>query len=627
MPNNSNAPMPHYADMERLILGAILVTESASSLDSVSSQLSPGDFYIPSNRQIFESLLRIRGKGKTINLALMEADLTDHGLIDQVGGKAHIATFCDGIPAFSDLSKECEKVKAAAHRRYLIRLSHVLEQKAFDQAEDIDAIVSRLKTKVSEINFVNGSRLGSVWSSDVKPEKAVWLWENRIAMGMVTLLEGMEGIGKSTLCAAIAASVSHGIGLAGMNFTKPGIVLWLSAEDSLSYSITPKLMDAEADLTKVALVDRAFTLDDMGILMLREEMMIRKPQLVIIDPIFAYLKGDGNTSKDTRALTTKLKMLAEEFFCAVMIIRHLNKSLGGGDSRKAGSGSVDWRAAARCVLLAGYDPDIKTKRAITSTKNNFGPLADPIGYELETDKAKFTGCKFYWTGISDLTADKILSSSEIDENERQRRSHSRVEIEEFLIDILSSGPVPVTEAEEQAEAAGISVSYMKKIRMEMGIKAIADRKQTPPRWDWRLPSDFDFSKYSNVQPPLNFDLNGAVKHSSKKDNQETLSFLRNPDIIEEDKGDFEGKKDTILLDPEEASPGLEGQYPSSSKNASKTKKKKELRKKDSKKDLSSLPPDVSQQNDDQMGMKHCRNCGAKLETDGSCEMCKNDMPF
>src|SRR5207249_9946900 len=53
-----------------------------------------------------------------------------------------------------------------------------------------------------------------------------WLWLRWLARGVLTLLDGDPGLGKSTLAAALAARISRGDGQ-----QPPASVLILSAED------------------------------------------------------------------------------------------------------------------------------------------------------------------------------------------------------------------------------------------------------------------------------------------------------------------------------------------------------------------------------------------------------------
>lgn len=82
---------------------------------------------------------------------------------------------------------------------------------------------------------------GTVRAADVKPEPIEWLWENYVPKGMVTVVGGFPGVGKSTINYDLAARVSR----------QGDVVLVLTAEDHLAAVVRPRLDAAGADLNLV----------------------------------------------------------------------------------------------------------------------------------------------------------------------------------------------------------------------------------------------------------------------------------------------------------------------------------------------------------------------------------------
>jgi AAA domain len=83
---------------------------------------------------------------------------------------------------------------------------------------------------------------------EVKAEATRWLWDGRIPLGTATLLVGREKLGKSTLSTELAARLSRGE-LPGD--LQAAAALVVSYEDSASRTIKPRLMAANADLSRV----------------------------------------------------------------------------------------------------------------------------------------------------------------------------------------------------------------------------------------------------------------------------------------------------------------------------------------------------------------------------------------
>lgn len=128
--------------------------------------------------------------------------------------------------------------------------------------------------------------------------------------------------------------------------------------------------------------------------------------------LFAFTGGkvDIHRANECRAISAPLAAIAERQGCALLAVRHLDKSRGGGHALNAGIGSIDFTAAARSMRLVGRDPDDEQKRAVGHIKHNLTPPGEAIGYKLE-------GGQFFWTGASDLTAERSLALPS-DEEER-----------------------------------------------------------------------------------------------------------------------------------------------------------------------------------------------------------------
>ncbi len=105
----------------------------------------------------------------------------------------------------------------------------------------------------SEQHTAIESLLRSVRVSDVEPKPVHWLWQNKIALGKLTLMSGDPGLGKSLVTTAIATAVSLGARWpVGSDHAPRGSVVMLSAEDAVDDTIRPRLDAAGADCTLYA---------------------------------------------------------------------------------------------------------------------------------------------------------------------------------------------------------------------------------------------------------------------------------------------------------------------------------------------------------------------------------------
>src|SRR5262245_2667242 len=343
--------------------------------------------------------------------------------------------------------------------------------------------------------------------ADVQAEKIEWLWKPYIAIGKITVIEGDPGLGKSWLTCAIATAIAAGKGLPGTDPTEPTNTLICSAEDGLGDTIRPRLDAFGADVTRIYAVESPFILDEEGILLLEEQIAIHKPRLVIIDPLVAYFGSgvDLHRSNETREIMARMMLIARKFRCAILCVRHLAKG-GASKAIYRGIGSIDITAAARSVLLVGADPNDPNKRGIVQIKNNLEKFGPALGYEIEDGK-------FYWTGQSDLTAEAILSFSVGYEGKEEK--NARTEGEEFLEEVLASGPIPAKDVYLEASKAKISRKTLERAKSRLGVKSrkFGGKFGGDPTWYWEMP----VSNNGHHPPKKSDDVQTEHRHTEESD--------------------------------------------------------------------------------------------------------------
>ena len=387
------------------------------------------------------------------------------------------------------------------------------------------------------------------WASDIEPTRINWLWKPFIAYRTFTILEGEEGLGKSFLTLAIAAAQATGWRLPNAEAElEPARVLMLVAEDGAENTIVPRLDALGADKRQVAIIEEPFALDSDGILRLRMLLAEVQPRLVIIDPLFAFTKGNVNNESDTRPIANEIKMLAEEFDCAIIGIRHIGKAKGHGDPRQAGMASIAWRAAARSVLLVGKNPDDPSQKAMCQTKSNLGKIPDySIGFEICPSSQHETG-EFFWTGESNLTAQKMLASSSSDED-----AAGINEAVAFLRETLRDGEKTAREVADEGKALGLTERQLRYARQKLRIVPKKNGgffgKVFGQNWSWSLPEDDnraeDCRLQQNEQKQTTYRLDSTEDDKSASGTGENCHLQpkreskssKNDSLAEDDKGE------------------------------------------------------------------------------------------
>ena len=316
-------------------------------------------------------------------------------------------------------------------------------------------------------------------ASEIVAQPVSWLWQDRIALGKVTVIAGEPGLGKSQLSCHIAAKVTTGGTWPRDEGVAPrGDVIVLSAEDDAADTIRPRLDAATADPDRVYIVSavrndagkghRSFNLQ-RDLMSLEEQVLrIGNVKLIVIDPISSYLgKVDSHNNADLRAVLEPVGEMASRLGVAVVAITHLNKA-GSGSANNRIIGSIALVAAARAAMIVARDPDDRERRLLLPTKNNLGPEGAGLGFRvgLFSTPSGINAAAIYFDNLPvNRTAGEVLDAASGD-NWRNARD----EAEDFLRDILAEGPKSVKEIEAETKAAGLSLRTVRRAKDRLGIK-------------------------------------------------------------------------------------------------------------------------------------------------------------
>lgn len=223
-------------------------------------------------------------------------------------------------------------------------------------------------------------------------------------------------------------------------------------------TVKPRLVEADADLDRVLVIDEAkhkLSLSDERI-----ERVIRQTgaRLIILDPIQAYVgeKNDMNKANEIRPIFRRLADVAERTGCAVILIGHLNKA-AGGQSAYRGLGSIDFRAAARSVLLIGRVKREPNVRAVIHDISSLASEGKPVAFCFDPERG------FEWIGEYDITADELLSGT------GGNTATKTEQAERLILDLLADGKELASEdIVKAAVEAGISERTAQNAKRGMG---------------------------------------------------------------------------------------------------------------------------------------------------------------
>jgi 5S rRNA maturation endonuclease (ribonuclease M5) len=318
----------------------------------------------------------------------------------------------------------------------------------------------------------------TVCLAGIAPEKVTWLWTGRLAVGKITVLDGLPGSGKSTMTCDAAARVSCGLAFPNDRHARPtGGVIFVAGEDGVADTVVPRLLAAGADLARCFVwpADALPYLPD-GAKAIEREIQQRQARLLILDPVTALFARDlsTNSDQDVRLALTPLAVAAERLGCCVLMLRHLNKR-SGASALDRGGGSVGIGALARVVLLVARDHSDPDLRILATVKANL--TRPPRSLQARILDVDGVG-KIAYGEECDVTADSLVVEPTA---ERKGKAGDAVD---WIRRTLADGQWHrQREVEATAKEEGITQHTLRRARESAGVTC----RQREGGWWWRLP--------------------------------------------------------------------------------------------------------------------------------------------
>jgi putative DNA primase/helicase len=311
--------------------------------------------------------------------------------------------------------------------------------------------------------------------NSVEPKDPNFILSGWLPTGTISLGYGEGGIGKSTVILDLASRLSKGQQFNNFpNDNEPGDTIFLVAEDSLEFTVRPRIDAAGADASRIHVINTVETITEDGeksemtvslrnhkSLIIDAISSVANPLLLVVDPIGQFVTGDMYRDNEVRETTSVLAEIAEHHQLAVVMIAHEGKDQGRGAKNRY-LDSVAFRNAARSAFWFTEDPEDDDRKLIYHTKSNLGPIMRPMAYRLTDTEHKVA--KVEWCSESiGLSADEVVT--------RQKNpvhKSKRVEAKDFILETLSDGNwLKVSDLDKAASSAGFSRNTLARAKQDL----------------------------------------------------------------------------------------------------------------------------------------------------------------
>ncbi|GAA0494562.1 hypothetical protein Ade02nite_20090 [Paractinoplanes deccanensis] len=371
---------------ERTTIGKLLI---AGNSEQLIGQLSPADFMTIPHQHIYAAMQNHAHAGQLDAMSVL-ADLLPIRQVTAVVDPASYLSACRTRASMEigDFAWHAARVRAAAEWRgakaIVDRAQQALKSR---NMETVRRVFEEATAGIADSPNQGGVQLRA--ASSFKMRGTRWLMAGRIPAGMMTILAGREGIGKSTVSLDIAARLTKGT-LEGRYLGRPQNVILCATEDSWEHTIVPRLRAVGADLDRVfhiAVQDenggwRAITAPG-DIRAIERAIKLYRPALLLIDPLMSIIDGriDTNNQKQVQQGLEPLIAMCGRVSMAVLGLIHVNKS-NSTDALNSVMASKAFTSLPRSVLFCIADPTEDGTFLFTHEKCNVGPAQQSVVYRL-----------------------------------------------------------------------------------------------------------------------------------------------------------------------------------------------------------------------------------------------------
>lgn len=225
MTTNKVKEMPHSKENEMIVLGCMLTSEYGLKLSA--EELVNTDFYFSEHKTIFNTLKSAYENKKPTDIHLVCEDLKRQDKLKAIGGVDYITTLAQYAGTSAHIEEYIDSLKENSRQRHLLFLTQKIEKQLLENG-DSSKIIIEIQEELNRIEKKNGfkdkhpiqflnqfSNNFLLTDPPKKPMLIEYVNERGIPTGflpkgIVAMIVGAGGIGKTHLLAQLAISVSTG---------------------------------------------------------------------------------------------------------------------------------------------------------------------------------------------------------------------------------------------------------------------------------------------------------------------------------------------------------------------------------------------------------------------------------
>ena len=147
--NEAGKLPPQAQELEDSVIGALMIEKEAYG--TVADLLRPEVFYKDQNRMVFEAIRELAAKDQPLDVMTVGEKMKTQGTLEKAGGLVYLADLSRRVASAAHLRYHAQIIAQKATARDLIAMAAQIEEKAYDETQDIEDLMQEAEAGIFEI--------------------------------------------------------------------------------------------------------------------------------------------------------------------------------------------------------------------------------------------------------------------------------------------------------------------------------------------------------------------------------------------------------------------------------------------------------------------------------------------
>jgi hypothetical protein len=411
--------LPRNKEIEKAVLGALLLSESPERIKEVREKAGP-DCFMAQAREIYQCLCEMADRGDSINPVMLWTRLKER---NPSADASTIAMLTDDAPIRSDLSTEIAELKKLATLRAVQYYANYLTVESQAKDVDVSALLEGIKTRAADFDEMASAgesgafpltpgfyaNLRELHAKETVPAEDLMIGVRR---RQVTIFASVTNVGKTTVM------LNHALAAAGGQSWSPLLperperplkIVFIDAEstdDELKRDTQTMLrtigngeIAAENFIPVVEATINGETLnlsDKKHFEHIKRFIKYHQPDIAIFDTLSSLftLYSENDNAEVVRKVIRPLKELAIAGNCAVWVSHHIGKAGESDETEEAyrGRGASAFGGNVRGVITLRKEKALGDGYVRLTLGKSKGSKLEPVNLKLDFAKRAFELC-------------------------------------------------------------------------------------------------------------------------------------------------------------------------------------------------------------------------------------------